>query len=126
MSGEKPSSKTRGSYRPPGVQASVAPHRVGDPEDLSRRRATAIALEAVIGFTDPVSGCDQALATFEVWGEDDLRLFDSGPFSKGMPPRRIRVPLEGATTITLVVTEAGDGPECDEVFLAEPTVTLAH
>ena len=86
----------------------------------------AVALEGIIGFADAVSGCDQALVTFEVWGEDDRRIFDSGPFSAGMTPRHIRVPVNFATTITLVVTEAGNGHECDQVFWAEPFFTIAH
>jgi len=80
----------------------------------------AVALEGVIGLADAVSNCDQALVTFEVWGDDDRRIFDSGPFSVGMPPRRIRVPFEDASTITLVITEAGNGHECDQAVWAEP------
>ncbi|MCW8983801.1 MAG: NPCBM/NEW2 domain-containing protein [Thermoanaerobaculales bacterium] len=86
----------------------------------------ASALEATIGFSESVSGCDRALVTFEVWGNDDRRIFDSGPFTAGMAPRRISVPLDGASTITLVVTEAGNGHECDEVFWAEPVFKLAR
>jgi hypothetical protein len=85
----------------------------------------AVALEAVVGIADAVSGCDRALVTFEVWGNDDRRIFDSGPFSAGISPRRIRVPLDGASTITLVVTEGGNGDECDQVLWAEPFFTPA-
>jgi hypothetical protein len=83
------------------------------------------ALEGVIGLADAVSDCDHALVTFEVWGEDDRRIFDSGPFSAGMAPRRIRVPLGDASTITLAVTEAGNGHECDQALWAEPFFTIA-
>ena len=85
----------------------------------------AVMVEAVIGLSDTVSDCDQALVTFEVWGEDDRRIFDSGPFSAGMAPRHIRIPLGYASTITLVVTEAGNGHECDQVLWAEPFFTIA-
>jgi hypothetical protein len=86
----------------------------------------AVALEAVIGLADAVSACDQALVAFEVWGEDDRRIFDSGPFSAGMAPRHIRVPLGKASNITLVVTEAGNGHECDRVLWAEPFFVIAR
>jgi hypothetical protein len=86
----------------------------------------AVALEGVIGLADAVSDCDRARVTFEVWGDDDRRIFDSGPFTAGMTPRPISVPLEGGSTITLVVTEAGNGHECDEVFWAEPVFKLAR
>ena len=84
-----------------------------------------VMLEAVIGLSDTVSDCNQALVTFEVWGEDDRRIFDSGPFSAGITPRPICIPVNFATTITLVVTEAGNGHECDQVLWAEPFFTLA-
>jgi 4-amino-4-deoxy-L-arabinose transferase-like glycosyltransferase len=86
----------------------------------------ASALEATIGFSESVSDCDRSLVTFEVWGDDERRIFDSGPFTAGMTPRRISVPLGGASTITLVVTEAGNGHECDKVFWAEPVFKLAR
>jgi hypothetical protein len=88
--------------------------------------AGGVALEGVIGLADAVSGCEDALVTFEVWGEDARRIFDSGPFSSEMAPRHFRVPLGGVSNITLVVTEAGNGHECDQILWAEPTVTLAR
>jgi hypothetical protein len=84
------------------------------------------ALVGVIGLAGTVSNCDHALVTFEVWGEDDRRIFDSGPFSVGMAPRHISVPLDDASTITLAVTEAGNGHECDQAFWAEPFFTIAR
>jgi len=86
--------------------------------------SNAVALEGVIGLADAVSGSDQALVTIEVWGKDNRRIFDSGPFSAGMTPRHIRIPLSHASTITLVVTEAGNGHECDQVLWAEPFFTI--
>jgi hypothetical protein len=88
--------------------------------------ASMVALEGVIGFSDTVSGCDRALVTFEVWDNDNRRIFDSGPFSAGMAPRHIRVPLRDTSTITLVVTEGGNGHECDQVLWAEPFFTIAR
>jgi len=84
------------------------------------------ALEGVIGLAADVSDCNQALVTFEVWGENDRRIFDSGPFSAGMAPKHIRVPLGDASTITLVVTEAGNGHECDQALWAEPFFTIGR
>lgn len=50
--------------------------------------------------------------TFEVWA-DGVRLFDSGPIRGGMPPREIRIDVSGKSTLTLVVTDAGDGNGSD-------------
>ena len=86
----------------------------------------AVALEAIVGIPDAVSNCGDAIVTFEVWGNDNRRIFESGPFSAGMTPRQIRVLLEDASTITLVTTEAGHGHECDQVFWAEPYFTLTR
>lgn len=84
----------------------------------------AVTLEGVIGLADAVKDCDRALVSFEVWGEDDLRIFDSGPFSAGMAPRHIRVQLGQNSIITLVVSEAGNGHECDQALWAEPVFTF--
>ena len=37
-----------------------------------------------------------------------------------MPLERLQVPIAHHTSITLVMTEAGNGPECDEGIWAEP------
>ena len=86
----------------------------------------AVALDGVIGLTGAVADCNQARATFEVWGEDHRRIFESVPFGPGMAPRHFRVLLGQASTITLVVTEAGNGPDCDQAFWAEPHFILTN
>jgi len=86
----------------------------------------AVTLKGVIGFADTVSNCDRALVSFEVWDEGNRRIFDSGPFRAGMAPRHISVPLEHSSTITLVVTGAGNGHACDEVLWAEPAFIFAR
>ncbi len=80
----------------------------------------AAALEAVIGMSDVVATCDNALVTFEVWNDRGSRIFDSGPVRGGTPPRRIRVPLRDTRTVDLVLTEGGNGRDCDHGNWAEP------
>jgi hypothetical protein len=86
----------------------------------------AVALEGAIGLTDAASECGRALVTFEVWNDEDRRIFSSGRFGAGMSPRSFRIPLDEASAITLVITEAGNGSECDQAFWAEPYFTLTH
>jgi hypothetical protein len=76
--------------------------------------------EAVIGLSDAVSSCEEARATFEVWGDNHQRLFTSTPVTANMPLERLQVPIAHHSSITLVMTEAGNGPECDEGIWAEP------
>lgn len=46
---------------------------------------------------------------------DDERRFDSGVLRQGDPPRTVRIPVEGAEELRLVVRDAGDGITCDAV-----------
>lgn len=84
----------------------------------------AIAFEATIGLSDAVSDCDRALVTFEVWDEDDKRIFRSRSFGQGTPPQRIRVPLNTTGVIELVLSEGGNGSDCDHGNWAEPIFVL--
>jgi hypothetical protein len=85
-----------------------------------------VAFEGIIGLSDTASDCDRTAVTFEVWTDDDRRIFASGPFSEGTPPRRIRVPLDATATVELVLTEGGNGHDCDQGNWAAPFFILGR
>jgi hypothetical protein len=88
--------------------------------------AGATAFQAIIGLADSARGCADARVTFEVRDQQDRLLFDSGPVDTATPPRPILVPLQGVSAMTLVVTEGGNGRDCDHgiwasaAFLMQP------
>jgi hypothetical protein len=82
------------------------------------------ALQAVIGLSDGIKECTKASVTFEVEDQDGNRLYDSGLVDVSAPPIPIRVDLRGATTITLVVSDAGNGIDCDHANWALPGFLL--
>jgi hypothetical protein len=89
--------------------------------------ARAAAFQAIIGLSDTIGACDKASVTFEVRDQNGRLLHTSGVIERDTPPRPIRVGLRGATEITLVVTDAGDGIDCDHANWAVPAFILrAH
>jgi len=84
----------------------------------------ATAFQAVVGLADSQRSCPAALVTFEVGGGDGEPLFDSGPVGPTTPPQRVLVALHGERTVTLSVTEAGNGRDCDHASWAEPAFLL--
>lgn len=73
----------------------------------------AVGFQAIVGLADGVRDCDRAAVTFEVRDDKDRLLFDSGLVDNTTPPWAVEVALGDTTTITLVVTEGGNGPGCD-------------
>ncbi len=67
---------------------------------------TYAAFLADVGVDDEAG--ESGSVTFEVWA-DGAKLFDSGPMRGGMPAQGIKVDLTGKATLTLIVTDAGDG-----------------
>jgi hypothetical protein len=49
---------------------------------------------------------------FQVW-LDDKMVYESKVMRVGDAPESITIPLRDATTLRLVVTDAGDGDHCD-------------
>lgn len=70
-------------------------------------------LEATIGAPEA-----NGSVVFQVFA-DEQKLFDSGILRGLEAPRALSVPLAGARTLRLVVTDAGDGYFCDEANWAE-------
>ncbi len=73
----------------------------------------ATGFQAIVGLADGVRECERAAVTFEVRDDKDRALFDSGLVDNSVPPQPIDIPLHDTKTITLVVTEGGNGPNCD-------------
>jgi len=87
--------------------------------------AGADTLEAVVGLSDSVlKGCGKPAVTFEVRDDRDQLRFDSGVMDAAAEPRAIRVDVRGTKTVTLVVTEGGNGRDCDHANWADPVFVL--
>jgi hypothetical protein len=65
---------------------------------------------ADLGLDDVVA--NQGRVTYEVW-VNGVRVFDSGPITGASPTLSVNVPVTGATTLRLVVTNGGDGSSYD-------------
>lgn len=85
----------------------------------------ATALQAIVGLSDQVKDCDRASVTFEVRDQNNNVLYDSGLIDATSPVTPIRVPLHDATAVTLAVTDAGNGIDCDHANWALPAFLLA-
>lgn len=87
--------------------------------------AKAVALQAIIGIADKVRENPRAAVTFEVRDQDNTVLFDSGVVDGTTPPTPIHVDVRGKTAVTLSVTDAGNGIDCDHADWAVPSFLLS-
>ena len=72
--------------------------------------------KAIVGLDDEVG--PNGSVVFEVWG-DGRRLFQSPVIKGDMPGLAIQVPVENVNTLTLIVTDAGDGIGSDHADWAD-------
>jgi hypothetical protein len=86
--------------------------------------ARATAFEAIVGLSDGIRWCEKAAVTFEVLDEHGKPLYDSGIVDTRTPPQAVSVKLGNTRAITLVVTEGGNGPDCDHALWALPAFLL--
>lgn len=86
----------------------------------------ATAFQAIVGLSDGVRECEQAAVTFEVRDDKDQLLYDSGLVDNSVPPQAVDVPLRHTKTITLVVTDAGNGIDCDHADWAQAAFMLGN
>ncbi len=86
--------------------------------------AGATAFQAIVGLSDGIRWCEKAAVTFEVLDEQGKPLYDSGLVDTTTPPRAVYVKLGNTRAITLVVTEGGNGPDCDHALWALPAFLL--
>ncbi len=87
---------------------------------------TARAFQALVGLDDDVRGCSVALVSFELQDDQGRTLFDTGLIGPATPPKVIYVPLAGQRSVTLVVTEGGNGRDCDHADWVEPAFLLGE
>jgi hypothetical protein len=82
--------------------------------------------QQLVEGSDGVRECTQAAVTFEVRDDKDQLLCDSGLVDSCVPPRAVDVPLHHTRTITLVVTDGGNGIDCDHADWAQAAFMLAQ
>lgn len=86
--------------------------------------AGATAFQAIVGLSDGVRECEKAAVTFEIHDDQDRVLYDSGLVDRTTPPQAVYVKLAATRTVNLVVTEGGNGPDCDHALWALPAFLL--
>lgn len=82
--------------------------------------STCVRFQAQVGLDDEVGS--RGSAVFQVWG-DNQKLFDSGVMTGDSPAKAVDVSLNGAATLRLVVTDAGNGKSYDHADWIAPTIT---
>ncbi len=87
---------------------------------------TARAFQALVGLDDDARGCSVALVSFELQDDQGRMLFDTGLVGPATPPKVMYVPLAGQRSVTLVVTEGGNGRDCDHADWVEPAFLLGE
>lgn len=75
--------------------------------------SNATAFQAIIGISDGVRECGRSSVTFEIRDDQDRLVYDSGLVDNSTAPQPVDVLLHGSKTITLVVTDGGNGIDCD-------------
>lgn len=84
----------------------------------------AVAFESVGGLSTAVKACPLASVRFEIRDARDRLLYDSGIVAGDAPAQRVRAGVAGTPTITLIVTDAGDGFDCDHADWGEPAFVI--
>jgi alpha-galactosidase len=81
------------------------------------------AVRAVVGVDDEVDSA-AASVTFEIWA-DDAKVADSGVLRADAAPLELTADVSDATSLRLVVTDAGDGKNSDHADWADARLTCA-
>ena len=84
----------------------------------------AIELQAIVGIADSMRPCPRAAVTFEVRDTKGALLFDSGLVDGNTPPLPIHVDVRGQKSVTLAVTDGGNGIDCDHADWALTSFVL--
>ena len=77
--------------------------------------------ESWVGMDAAMKDYPQASLVFKVL-VDGRVCFDSGPMRVADKPKRVSVPLTGASELRLVVADNGDGSDCDHADWADPVL----
>ncbi len=86
----------------------------------------AVELQAIVGIADKMRDCPRAAVTFEVLDQTKAVIFNSGLVDGTTPPMPIHIDVRGKTTVTLSVTDAGNGIDCDHADWAVPSFLLSQ
>jgi hypothetical protein len=77
--------------------------------------------EAWVGVDAEMSGYKEPSVIFQVLG-DGKKLFDSGVMRVATPAKQVSVDVRGVKELALIVTDAGDGINCDHADWADATL----
>jgi hypothetical protein len=77
-----------------------------------------VRFQAWVGVDAEMSGHKEPSVVFQVLG-DEKKLFDSGLMRLDTPAKQVSVDLRGVKELVLVVTDAGDGINCDHADWAD-------
>jgi len=102
------------------------PHGIGTrsiSEFVIDLQGNASRFASMVGLDDEIKG-HVGSVTFEVWA-DDTRVAASGVMHVGDPPKSLSAALEGVRVLTLLVDDAGDTSNDDEVAWAGALIELA-
>ena len=77
--------------------------------------------ESWVGVDAEMSGYKQSSVVFQIFG-DGKKLFDSGIMRIDTPAKQAAADMHGVRELALVVTDAGDGIECDHADWADATL----
>jgi hypothetical protein len=77
--------------------------------------------ESWVGVDAEMAGYKESSVVFQIIG-DGKKLFDSGVMRLATPARQVQVDVRGVKTLALVVTDAGDGINCDHADWADATL----
>lgn len=84
----------------------------------------ATELQAIVGLTDGARDCPRASVRFEIQNDTGAVIYDSGKIDTFTPPKLATASVAGLKAVTLKVTDAGDGIDCDHANWAEPSFLL--
>ena len=74
--------------------------------------------ESWVGVDAEMKDYTNSSVVFQVFG-DDQKLFDSGVMRLATPAKQVNVDVHGVKELALVVTDAGDGINCDHADWAD-------
>ena len=77
--------------------------------------------ESWVGVDAEMSGYKESSVVFQIVG-DGRKLFASGVMRLATPARQVKVDVRGVKKLALVVTDAGDGINCDHADWADATL----
>jgi hypothetical protein len=84
----------------------------------------AASFQAIVGLQPSARGCPDAAVRFELQDEKERRIYRSPTVNLASPRLAIAVSVSNVRILTLVVTEGGNGPDCDHSSWADAAFVL--